>query len=368
MHETLLPREFPGGRLRRLRPADREAFQAYRAIPELGRYQGWSPMSEAEALEFLVQMNQTPLFTRAAWVQLGIAELQSDALVGDIGLYLSADASTAEVGFTLRPSLQGRGLAGRAVREALGLLFAATEVTHVVGITDERNLASIRLLERLGFKYRETRDVVFRGAPCAENVYALSRTDGQPLAGLRPRAAQASPLPAVERLVAKLKDRGITLPPGPVHADGYGDSPELSASLLELIRSGRKRAGTGLLWAYEHDGGHIASVGDIEIVVDHLHEPAIVSRIVSSEVVPFARVTAEYAAIEGEGDGSLDHWRQAHWSYFSRECRRIGRVPDESMPVICCVFEVLHVVPSSCAARDTDVNDPSPALQSNCKV
>jgi hypothetical protein len=28
--ETLLPREFPGGRLRRLRPADLQAFQAYR--------------------------------------------------------------------------------------------------------------------------------------------------------------------------------------------------------------------------------------------------------------------------------------------------------------------------------------------------
>lgn len=325
-------------------------------------------MSEAEALEFLVQMTQAPLFTRAAWVQLGIAEPESDALVGDIGLHLSADGSTGEVGFTLQPALQGRGIAGRAVREALQLLFAATEVTHVVGITDERNLASIRLLERLGFKHQETRHVVFRGALCTEKVYALSRTDGPPLAQPRPWAAQVSPLPAIECLVAKLKDRGITLPPGPVHADGYGDSPELSASLLELIRSGRKRAGTGLLWAYEHDGEHIARAGDIEIAVDHLHEPAIVTRIVSSEVVPFNRVTAEYAAIEGEGDGSLDDWRKAHWSYFSRECRRIGRVPDESMPVICCVFEVLDVVPSSCVALSPNVNNPGPALQSNVEA
>ncbi len=125
-------------------------------------------------------------------------------------------------------------------------------------------------------------------------------------------------LPPIESLVAKLRARGVTLPPGLVHADGYGDSPELSESLLELIRLGRKRAGTGLLWAYEHDGDHIARVGDIEIAVDHLYEPAIVTRIVSSEVVPFDEVTAEYAAIEGEGDGSLDYWRQAHWVYFAR--------------------------------------------------
>ena len=164
-------------------------------------------------------------------------------------------------------------------------------------------------------------------------------------------ASQVTSLPPIESLVAKLRAQGITLPPGPVHADGYGDTPELSESLLELIRLGRKRAGTGLLWAYEHDGEHIARVGDIEIAVDHLYEPAIVTRIVSSEVVPFDEVTAEYAAIEGEGDGSLDYWRQAHWAYFCRECRRIGREPAESMPVICCVFEVLDVVPPQSAAR-----------------
>jgi uncharacterized protein YhfF len=154
-----------------------------------------------------------------------------------------------------------------------------------------------------------------------------------------------STTPTVESLVAKLSAYGITLPPGPVHADGYGDSAELSKELLSLIRSGRKRAGTGLLWGYEHDGEHIAKAGDIEIVLDHLGEPALVTRIISSEVVPYCEVTAAYAAIEGEGDGSLEYWRKAHWAFFTRECKRIGREPTESMPVICNVFEVLHVVP-----------------------
>ncbi len=151
--------------------------------------------------------------------------------------------------------------------------------------------------------------------------------------------------PSIESLIAKLLAYGITLPPGPVHADGYGDSAELSEDLLALIRSGRKRAGTGLLWGYEHDGEHIAKAGDIEIVLDHLQKPVLVTRIVSSEVMPYSEVTAEYAAIEGEGDGSLAYWRKAHWGFFSRECRRIGREPTEAMPVICSIFEVLNVVP-----------------------
>lgn len=173
-----LPREFPGGSLRRLGATDLDAFQAYRRIPELGRYQGWSPMCDAEALAFLVEMSRAPLFASGRWLQLGIAAPQAGILVGDIGLHLSDDGRTGEVGFTLQPSAQGRGVATSAVREALGILWAATAATRVLGITDARNAASVRVLERLGFDCRERREVVFKGEPCVELVYALPRHDG----------------------------------------------------------------------------------------------------------------------------------------------------------------------------------------------
>ena len=154
------------------------------------------------------------------------------------------------------------------------------------------------------------------------------------------------PLPSVESLIPLLVGLGITLPTGSVRVDGYGDSAELSKELLDLIKSGRKRAGTGLLWAYEHDGEPMAATGDIEVVVDHRNQPALITRIVSSEIMAFNEVSAEYAATEGEGDGSLEYWRKGHWNFFSRECKRIGRKPTETMPVICNVFEVLHVLPA----------------------
>jgi len=144
--------------------------------------------------------------------------------------------------------------------------------------------------------------------------YSASLGHAEGVRSARPR--ELTVLPSPESLIAQLKVQGITLPPGPVHADGYGDSPQLSESLLKLIRVGRKRAGTGLLWAYEHDGEHIANAGNIEIAIDHLHRPAIVTRMMSSVVVPFCEVAAEYAAVEGEGDGSLEYWRKAHWAFF----------------------------------------------------
>src|SRR5437899_3161495 len=61
--KTMLPRSFPGGCIRRLRRSDLPSFQAYRSIPELNRYQSLSPMSEVEALAFLVKMSEAPMFT-----------------------------------------------------------------------------------------------------------------------------------------------------------------------------------------------------------------------------------------------------------------------------------------------------------------
>jgi uncharacterized protein YhfF len=88
-----------------------------------------------------------------------------------------------------------------------------------------------------------------------------------------------------------------------------------------------------------------ASVGDIEIVLVHDHRPSFVTRLTSVKIIPYSQVTLEYATIEGEGDGSLEYWRHAHWSFFSRACERIGRTPHVDMPVVCNVFEVLHILP-----------------------
>ena len=91
----------------------------------------------------------------------------------------------------------------------------------------------------------------------------------------------------------------------------------------------------------EAENETVPQVGDMALVVDHLNQPALICRNTQVEIVPYNQVTAEYAAIEGEGDGSLAYWREAHWDFFTRECQRIGREPVETMPVVCTVFELV---------------------------
>ena len=149
--------------------------------------------------------------------------------------------------------------------------------------------------------------------------------------------------PSVRDVIAELRQRGIALPEGPVRLDEYGDSPELEAELIELIKSGRKRGTAALVWAYEAEGSSLPQVGDLEIVVNSAGSPKLLTRILSAKVVPFSQVTEEHAAVEGEGDLSLKYWGKTHWEFFGRECARIARSPTPEMPVLCIRFELLDV-------------------------
>ncbi len=173
-----LPRQREGVILRRLAITDLADFQAYRHDAELGRYQGWSAMPDEEAVAFLAEMSAIPLLQPGAWTQIGIARAGDDRLIGDIGLFLAPDGGHAEIGYTLSRAAQGRGLATLAVREAIALVFEQTAADHVIAITDDRNVPSIRLLERAGLHRIATDEAVFRGEPCVEHTYALARPSG----------------------------------------------------------------------------------------------------------------------------------------------------------------------------------------------
>ena len=46
---------------------------------------------------------------------------------------------------------------------------------RVIGITDARNLPSMRLMERVGMRMTETSQAVFRGEACVEHTYTVTR-------------------------------------------------------------------------------------------------------------------------------------------------------------------------------------------------
>jgi RimJ/RimL family protein N-acetyltransferase len=141
--------------LRRFREDDAAVLAAYRSVPEIARYQSWdAPYSFEKALVAVESMAHADP-AQPGWFQYAIELAGPFAagreLIGDVGVGLNDNLRQAEIGFTLAPGHHGRGYASEAVRAVLGHLFRVQGLHKVSAECDARNLASARLLERVGF-------------------------------------------------------------------------------------------------------------------------------------------------------------------------------------------------------------------------
>ena len=121
----------------------------------------------------------------------------------------------------------------------------------------------------------------------------------------------------------------------------FDDNEPSANELARLVLAGTKRATASLVWSYEKAPVPLPKAGDLSVVTDWAKTPLCVIQTQRVDLVPYDDVPEEFAATEGEGDGSLTYWRRAHWAYFGRECQRIGRIPEPGMPVVCERFEVI---------------------------
>lgn len=125
-------------------------------------------------------------------------------------------------------------------------------------------------------------------------------------------------------------------------SEGWGDSPELADELGDLIARGIKTASCSALWEWEAEGKPIPQPGQLTIVLDGRGEPLCIVETTEVTVRRYDEVDAEFAQAEGEGDFSLEYWRQAHRNFFSRFLPKIGREFSEEMPLVCERFQVVY--------------------------
>lgn len=118
--------------------------------------------------------------------------------------------------------------------------------------------------------------------------------------------------------------------------DNENDANELAA----LVLSGTKAATASLLCEYD-DKKRAPAPGDLSIVTGWAGSPVCVIETTAVAVTAFEDVDADFAAAEGEGDGSLRHWRAVHEAYFGRVCERLDREPSTRMEVVCERFRVI---------------------------
>ena len=168
--------ESPRLRARPFTPADLDEFVAYRADPDVARYQGWSDYTTESGRALIASMQDLSPGVPGAWYQFALEERTAPGLVGDLALKVDEhEPREAELGFTLAPAYQGRGYGTEAVRGLLDYAFGTLGLHRVVAVTDALNAPAAALLARAGLR-REAHfleNVFFKGAWGSEFLFAV---------------------------------------------------------------------------------------------------------------------------------------------------------------------------------------------------
>ncbi|MCG0066804.1 GNAT family N-acetyltransferase [Streptomyces tricolor] len=91
-----------------------------------------------------------------------IIERDSGLVVGSIGLFWPPSEGTVEIGYGVVASRRGRGYAAEAARALADFALTAPGVHAVVAGVELSNPASLRVLEKAGFRRSGTEDGVAR--------------------------------------------------------------------------------------------------------------------------------------------------------------------------------------------------------------
>jgi len=150
--------------LRPFEPGDETAYAAIRSKPEVARYLAGGEASAAQGAEIAARL--VPAFA-AQWDDPGygpwaVVERKTDRLIGHLGLRLLADfQGRTELLYALDPSAQRRGYATEGARTALTFGFETLGLTTIIALALPQNMASLKVMERIGMTRRPGKVDVF---------------------------------------------------------------------------------------------------------------------------------------------------------------------------------------------------------------
>jgi RimJ/RimL family protein N-acetyltransferase len=142
--------ETPRLLLRPFGPGDAVLVHAVYSDPQVMRYVATGPMSELAFTERLLE-DYGAHQQRHGYSFWAVVERSSGALIGDAGLYLTP-AGEVELGYTLGAAWWGRGYATEAAGRWLSVAFGELGMREVIALAEPANVASLRVLAKLGMR------------------------------------------------------------------------------------------------------------------------------------------------------------------------------------------------------------------------
>ena len=166
---AMLPIETARLRLRRFVPGDVAALHAIHSRADVTRWLFWDPRSEDEVRASIEGHIARPLEQGAV-----LAIDLDGTLIGRANLAIG-EHRQGELGFIVHPDHQGQRYATEAAEAMLELAFETYDLHRVAGSVEPRNMASVRVLERLGMRKEAhlIENEWVKGEWSSEAIYAI---------------------------------------------------------------------------------------------------------------------------------------------------------------------------------------------------
>jgi ribosomal-protein-alanine N-acetyltransferase len=152
---------------------DAAAHAALYADPGVTRYLPGGPFAPdaVAARSARSRARFTEHWAEHGWGVWAVVERTTGELIGHCGLNHMPESTDIEVLYALARATWGRGLATEAAEAALAHGFGPVGLPRIIAVTKPENVASRRVMERLGMAYEGERDAFGMHLAC----YALSR-------------------------------------------------------------------------------------------------------------------------------------------------------------------------------------------------
>jgi RimJ/RimL family protein N-acetyltransferase len=175
------PIETPRLLLRPFNRGDVDAVYAYRSRADVAEYLFDQLMSHDEVTEAVRNRTaQIAFIAEGDKILLAVERKEDSRLIGEVSLiWRSAADRQGEIGYILNPESQGAGYATEAAEALLHFGFEGAELHRIYARCDARNVASWRVMERLGMRreahFRE--HARFKGGWDEEMIYAILESE-----------------------------------------------------------------------------------------------------------------------------------------------------------------------------------------------
>lgn len=121
----------------------------------------------------------------------------------------------------------------------------------------------------------------------------------------------------------------------------FCDNEKDANTCAQLVIEGKKRATAPSLWYFESKNEKLPLAGDLALVTNWDGVAKCIIRTTKVTIIPYNEITERHAQAEGEGNGTLEWWRAAHWDYYQRELNGTNYKPKSDMPIVFQEFECI---------------------------